>query len=196
MKKILCFGDSNTYGFNPVNGKRYDKNIRWSGVLANLLADVEVVEAGANNRIMADETKEILKSYLNNEQYDIVIFALGINNIQKIYNPSLKEFEIELCNFIKMIKEYAPKIILMSPAKLNLQGINSNFFKQLFNEISVEKSYKLAPIYKDAAHKFDCVFFDLNDIVEVSQIDGLHFDPPEHLKIAQNLLPVINKIIF
>ena len=28
MKKILCFGDSNTYGFIPSSGKRYDENSR------------------------------------------------------------------------------------------------------------------------------------------------------------------------
>ena len=36
---ILCFGDSNTFGYNPTNGLRYDKNTRWTGVLQNLLGD-------------------------------------------------------------------------------------------------------------------------------------------------------------
>ena len=36
MKKVLCFGDSNTFGFIQESGKRYDKNTRWSGILAQL----------------------------------------------------------------------------------------------------------------------------------------------------------------
>ena len=33
MTTILCYGDSNTYGYNPVNGLRYPKDVRWTGCL-------------------------------------------------------------------------------------------------------------------------------------------------------------------
>ena len=49
MKKILCYGDSNTYGFIPTNCARYSKDERWSGILSNLLApDFEILEEGLN----------------------------------------------------------------------------------------------------------------------------------------------------
>ena len=48
MKNILCFGDSNTFGFNPENGSRYDKNTRWTGILQFLCKDnfhiIEITE--------------------------------------------------------------------------------------------------------------------------------------------------------
>jgi len=45
MKNILCYGDSNTYGYNPENGQRYDYNIRWTGILQNLLGlEYRVIE--------------------------------------------------------------------------------------------------------------------------------------------------------
>ena len=51
MKKILCFGDSNTFGFNPENGKRFDEKTRWTGILKSKLKDLYIVqEAGCNNR--------------------------------------------------------------------------------------------------------------------------------------------------
>ena len=31
MKRILCFGDSNTWGFAPKDGYRFDENTRWTG---------------------------------------------------------------------------------------------------------------------------------------------------------------------
>ncbi len=37
MKNILCFGDSNTYGYNPENGGRYDDASRWTGILQDIL---------------------------------------------------------------------------------------------------------------------------------------------------------------
>ena len=38
MRRILCFGDSNTYGYDP-RGGRYDENTRWTKRLDALLGD-------------------------------------------------------------------------------------------------------------------------------------------------------------
>lgn len=51
MKKILCYGDSNTFGYVPEDGSRYPKNIRWTGILGEYLGkDFEIIEQGMNNR--------------------------------------------------------------------------------------------------------------------------------------------------
>ena len=39
MKEILCFGDSNTYGLIPGTTRRYDRETRWTGILAEKLYD-------------------------------------------------------------------------------------------------------------------------------------------------------------
>ena len=39
MKSVVCFGDSNTYGHNPVNGERLPESVRWPCLLQNLLGD-------------------------------------------------------------------------------------------------------------------------------------------------------------
>ena len=52
MKRIVCFGDSNTYGFIPGKGNRYDEHTRWTGRLSELLAPkgYTVIEQGKNGR--------------------------------------------------------------------------------------------------------------------------------------------------
>jgi len=51
MKTILCYGDSNTYGYNPADGSRFDHHTRWPGVLRDRLgAEFWVVEEGCNGR--------------------------------------------------------------------------------------------------------------------------------------------------
>ena len=86
MKRILCFGDSNTFGFNPENGLRYSKDVRWTGVLQTLLGnEYEIIEAGCNNRTCFRNNPEgkkftgsqILPEYLK-EKFDIVILALAV----------------------------------------------------------------------------------------------------------------------
>ena len=44
-KRILCIGDSNTWGYIPGSGERYEKNVRWTGKLAQMLGEnYEVIE--------------------------------------------------------------------------------------------------------------------------------------------------------
>ena len=50
--KIVCYGDSNTWGYNPAeNGSRYDDDIRWTQRLQNKLGnDFQVIEEGFSGR--------------------------------------------------------------------------------------------------------------------------------------------------
>lgn len=51
MKKIVCYGDSNTFGYNPKDGSRYNENTRWASVLQNILGnEYEVINEGMCNR--------------------------------------------------------------------------------------------------------------------------------------------------
>ena len=53
-KRILCIGDSNTWGYIPGSGERYEKNVRWTGKLAQMLGEnYEVIEEGMNGRTTA-----------------------------------------------------------------------------------------------------------------------------------------------
>ena len=62
MTTILCYGDSNTYGYNPVNGLRYPKEVRWTGVLQKMLGEeYAVIEEGCNGRTTVFESKFIEK---------------------------------------------------------------------------------------------------------------------------------------
>lgn len=36
-KRILCIGDSNTWGYIPGSGERYEKNVRWTESLHRCL---------------------------------------------------------------------------------------------------------------------------------------------------------------
>ena len=52
-KRILCYGDSNTWGYKPVTGERYDEDERFTGVLARELGeDYRVVEEGLVGRYL------------------------------------------------------------------------------------------------------------------------------------------------
>ena len=92
MKRILCYGDSNTWGFIPGTGERYPADVRWPGVLAALLGrGVHVVENGINGRTTAIDDpgypcrngKEGLGyALLAEKPFDLVILMLGTNDLK------------------------------------------------------------------------------------------------------------------
>ena len=194
MKKVLCFGDSNTFGFIPESGKRYDKNTRWSGILAKLAAEkVEIIEAGCNNRTAFSDNPagfeqtgyKVLPTLLN-KNLDCVILAIGVNDLQFFYNPTLEEIENGMRRLVDIVREQCPKaeIILVSPARLT-DNIFNGYFRAMFDKRSIEKSLHLAKIYEEIAAEKDCSFIDWDKIVKVSPKDGLHLEPDAHKKIAE-----------
>ena len=53
MKRtIFCYGDSNTYGYDPQSplGGRYPPQVRWPDQLALLQPDRQIVNFGENGR--------------------------------------------------------------------------------------------------------------------------------------------------
>lgn len=197
MKKALCFGDSNTFGFNPKNGKRFDKNVRWTGVLQNLCFEkFQIIEQGCNNRTAFSDNpagkiftgNKVLPEILK-DNFEYVILSVGINDLQNQYDVSEKDIEQGITNLVEIIQFYLPnaKIILISPAELSENVLRSPVFSTLFDEKSIKKSKSLAKIYKQIAEKTKIDFIDLNKIATPSSVDGLHFEEEEHKKIAAEI---------
>lgn len=196
MKKILCFGDSNTFGFNPLDGSRYLENERWGGILKEKLKEKYlVIEQGCNNRSAVFDNNSIettgykaIKKYLTKD-IDIIILQIGINDMQFLYDYDLEEFKKRFKDFIGLIRKLNEKlrIILLCPNEID-ECILKSGFNLMFNETSIEKSKCLIKIYDFISQEFNCDLLDLNSIVETSKIDGLHYDIENHQKIANALL--------
>ncbi len=203
MNKVLCFGDSNTFGFNPKNGSRFDKSIRWTGILQRLCENkFHIIEAGCNNRTAFSDNPagKMLSGYkilpeLLQKDLSIVILAIGINDLQFQYNVTVNDIKNGITNLIKIIQNNNPntKIILVSPNELTENVLKSPIFSTLFDESSIEKSKILPLRYAQIAKENNCDFIDLNTFVTPSEIDGLHFEQKEHKRIAQEIFNHLNK---
>ncbi len=197
MDRILCFGDSNTFGFNPKDGSRYNINERWSGILKeNVKKSYELIEAGCNNRTgfynnpSGNEQSglKVFPDYLKKYNPDIIILAIGINDLQFQYNSSNQDIEAGLEKYLNLIND--KKFILLIPSIIE-KNILKSFFAQMFDDTSIEKSKELHIIYKTFAIKNNITYIDLNQIVKPSSIDGLHYDIEMHKIIAQSILKVL-----
>lgn len=187
----------------PENGKRYPKNVRWSGILGEIAGEnYQIIEAGCNNRTAFSTNPcgkfmsgSLILTELLDPDFDIIILAVGINDLQFIYNVGRQDFEKGLECLVDIVKEGVPQasIILLSPPVIG-ESILKSPFASLFDKSSIEKSYFLKEIYEKVARKNNCKFLDLNEFVTPSDIDGLHFTPESHKKIAEKVYSLICSI--
>ena len=205
MKKILCYGDSNTYGFNPETGGRYDKTTRWSGILSDLLKEnYEIIEAGMNNRTgffknpegLKQSGGEYLSIYLqNHKDIDICILNLGTNDAQIFYPLDNETTRKGLQNLASEIKNTNPqtKIIIIPPVKITQDLLHSGF-AVIFDKNSIEKIQNIFPVFEEFAKTHNYYYFDFNTFTSPSQIDGIHYTKESHKIIAAKLAEFISKI--
>ena len=196
MKKIICYGDSNTFGYNPSDGTQYDENTRWTSVLQNKLGtEYEVINEGMCDRtgfvnnpkgFMFSAPKHFPKLISKSEDIDLLVLWLGTNDLQFQYDISMGAIEKGLENLIKLAKEKVKNIIIIPPVILSEKVLEGPFNFQ-FDNVSVVKSRKIGRIFRQIDNIYQCGYFDVNKITTPSDIDGLHYDENSHKLIGEKL---------
>ena len=99
MKHILCYGDSNTWGYRPDKpGCRFDEEVRWVGRLRRIMGpEYDFIEEGLNGRTTAFDDPicpgrnglETLEAILLSHcPLDLVIIMLGVNDYKDYIHSS------------------------------------------------------------------------------------------------------------
>ena len=202
MKKFLCYGDSNTFGYNAKDGSRYNQQERWSGILkTKLQGKFEIIEEGCTNRTgFVDNPESFEKSGLRHfpelmktiDSVDVLIIALGTNDLQKYFDVTEEDIYRGFKSYISVLKKYNnnAKIIIIPPVLLNKDVLNGTFAFQ-YERNAIEKSAEFIDTCKNFAAQNDCDFFDFNEFAKPDSIDGLHYNTNSHSIIAQKLLEFI-----
>lgn len=130
-KRILCYGDSNTWGYVPVTGERYDEDVRFTGVLAGELGrDYRVVEEGLVGRttVFSDRMEpercgieHLLPFILSQLPVDWMVIMLGTNDTKTHFHVNAKEIGYGMeeliikAQHILRIRGSKAKILLVAP---------------------------------------------------------------------------------
>lgn len=202
--RILCYGDSNTRGSDPESDDRYPANVRWTGVLQNLLGNsYEIIEEGLGGR--TTNISEPEKPWKNGKTYlrpclethnpiDVLIITLGTNDVKNIYNKTAEEIAGGLEELILLTQKWAkdtesklPEFVIVSPVP-----VDETKWKEDDKFIgSTQKSKLLGPLYEELAKKYNYDFVDLGQYIIVDPADGVHLSAESHKKIAEVLFEKI-----
>ena len=203
MRTILCFGDSNTYGYRPDTGERYAEDTRWTGILREKLKDrkIEVIEEGLVGRttVFEDSIRPGRKGidYLvplleTHAPVDQLVLMLGTNDCKSIYKASPEVIGLGIERLIKGARAFNPKleILLISPIYLG-DDVWKEEYDPEFDQESVQTSKKLKDIYKKMAKKYDCQFLAASDVAAPSIVDQEHLNEEGHRALANAVLQKI-----
>jgi len=213
MKNILCFGDSNTWGYDPSTQTRFPKNIRWTGVLQKLLgSNFNVVEEGLNGRTTnVDEREEHGLGYFRanrsamdllsvtietNSPIDLIIVMLGTNDLKTNFNQSSELIAQNMKSVCELIikNEYflSKSIILVAPTHINEKS--PNLLDSFIGTTKISQSF--SSTYKKISDDLNLQFLDASKYVETNEIDGLHWDEYQHANFAKAVFEKINSLSF
>ena len=203
MKRILCYGDSNTFGFDPEdNANRFDEGTRWTCLLAKELGvGYRVMEEGLNGRTISSEgytkyrkgNEYLLPCIDSHAPLDLIVVMLGTNELN--FELSAKEIaemlEREIVRPIRKHRyEYGerPKILVVVPAAVS--ECERDFL--LCDGICV-KSKGLAVEFEDVSKRNDCFFLSAVDLAVGS--DGVHLTKDSHRELASRLTKTVKEIL-
>jgi lysophospholipase L1-like esterase len=199
---ILCFGDSNTWGYEASTQERLGRWDRWPGVLQRELGDdVHVIEEGQNGRTTVFDVPfeadrngltHLPVSLQTHRPLDVVIIDLGTNdlflpgvNAYHTAHGAMKLAEVVRASDAGPTNTAPPVLVLVPPPFAALPEWDMNE-----SPGAARESERLSQAYIDAAA--ECArwdgsvvsLLDLRDHVTSSTIDGIHFEATDHRAIG------------
>jgi lysophospholipase L1-like esterase len=207
MKTIVCYGDSNTWGHNPVTQDRFPIEQRWTGVLAQELgAGYRIVEEGLGGRttIWDDPIEEWRngKTYLlpclwSHKPIDLVTIMLGTNDLKERFSVSAYDIAAGAGVIVDLTLRSgagpnggAPHVLLMAPPIV----ARLTDYAEMFEDAQA-KSMKFAEHYQRVAKNYGCHFLDTSKIIVSSDLDGIHFEASEHRKLGMAVAARVREIL-
>ena len=212
MKTVLCFGDSNTWGYDPDASfgspfpLRHPHDVRWTGVLARELgADWRVIEEGQNGRTTVFEDPhtpcrkglDYLPAALESHKpLDVVVLMLGTNDLKAIFSAPASQIAEGAGVLAKIIlgsdagpatvaslSPRPPKLLLVAPAAVGSFALLPDLDEKFAG--AEAKTRRFPMLYRRLAELLGCGFLNAQEHAQPSRMDGLHFDAASHLALGR-----------
>lgn len=198
----MAFGDSLTWGTDPVAGGRHRYEDRWPTVLeAGLGQGCRMIAEGLGGRTTAfdDPTaaferngaKALPMLLASHSPLDLVVIMLGANDLKAFISPTHHGAVAGMTRLVEIIRTFpyswgmnAPQVMLVAPphfcARANGEGPPSGRV--------IAESQRLGEAYRMLAEAKGCGFFDAAGVARASDMDGVHLDAANTRAIGAALI--------
>jgi lysophospholipase L1-like esterase len=212
MKTILAFGDSLTFGANPIaGGARHSFEDRWPAALESALGGkVRVIAEGLGGRTTVHDDwwdtadrngARILPTLLaSHSPLDLVIIMLGTNDLKPFHGRTAQEAANGVRRLVQIVRGHyskpgdtPPKIILVAPP--HLCETDHPEMMLHFGPDAIAQSKLFAQWYRLRADEYGVGFFDAATVAEADPADGVHLDAANTRKIGEGLAPLVKSTL-
>ena len=176
MRTIWCFGDSNTYGYDPCDFFGGCYSAPWPELLAEKTG-FEVINDGWNGRMIPRRQYELQLFRKKAERYgaDVLIVMLGGNDLL----VGVKAQEVAVRMEALLSGCIVPVIFLVSPPmKLGAWVPDDRF---------VQESREMARQYAALAERLDLKYVNAGEWNLDLAYDGVHFSEEDHRRFADRM---------
>ncbi|MBO0811424.1 MAG: SGNH/GDSL hydrolase family protein [Microlunatus sp.] len=214
VTRIMCFGDSLTWGWIPVEGAapstRYGPAERWTGILAAELGDgFDIVEEGLSARAAGgdptdarlDAARYLPSALASHFPLDLVIMMLGTNDTKSYLHRDTHDIAAALSVLAGQVHTSAggvgtaypaPQLLLVSPPPLSDHP--DPWFAEIFAG-GRAKSLEFPRIYAALAAFTGSHFFDAGTVISTDGIDGVHFTADNNRDLGTALAVKVREIV-
>ncbi|UEM24746.1 SGNH/GDSL hydrolase family protein (plasmid) [Skermanella mucosa] len=218
-KRIMVYGDSNTWGYVPVESgptTRYPEDVRWPGVLrAALGPGYEVIDEGLSARTtdLPDPTlPQISGAGLDGSAYlpaaiashlplDLVVIMLGTNDLKKMFNRSPLRIALGVGKLADIVNQSkggvgtsypAPRVLILCPPPLGTVAPPERAERFAGG---IEKSKALPAYYEAVAEAAGAGFLDVGTLTATDGVDGIHLTAAAHRAIGNGVADKVRTIL-
>ena len=172
--KVICFGDSNTYGYDSRDyfGGRYNADCRWVDILA-AKTGWTVLNMGQNGREIPTAAPAV------SADTDLLIIMLGTNDLLQGRSPEQAAERLE--RFLATVPLDRSKILLIAPPPMALG-------EWVLSRQLIDDSHTFARLCQALAERMDIRFADAGNWDIPLAYDGVHFTEQGHIIFAARLL--------
>jgi lysophospholipase L1-like esterase len=198
MKTVMCFGDSITWGQDPMTRNRLPYEQRWPGILQlALAARVRVIEEALCDRTTVLDSpyvedrngKAMLGPLLESHApVDLLIIMLGTNDLQRHFGRSAGDVALGVATLVDLAHRSgcgparnAPQVMVIAPQRFGALPP----MERLYFAGKVDEAEALAEALRTVAETEGCHFLDASSVVRASAVDGVHLDVDSHRKLAE-----------
>ena len=185
--RMLCYGDSNTYGYDPRGffGGRYPKESRWVDILMQRTG-WEIRNEGQNGREIPSRPFQYQRAgeLLTQSAPDVFAIMLGTNDLLRGYSA------VETCSrmeaFLRYLQPKCGRLLLIAPPPMK-RG------EWVTEESLIAESVKLAESYQALSQKLGIAFVNAGQWNVPLTFDGVHFTEAGHRAFAEGLYAYLTK---
>lgn len=198
LKQILCFGDSNTYGYDPADydSFTYPEEERWIFIAGKILGDgYKLINEGLNGRMIPE--MRYYSEYVDGVAHslktgDVFVIMLGTNDLLMRSRPDasvpLKKMKMFLEHMMPIARENLFSVLVIAPVPIGKSlDADGEYYEQ---------NLKMNEGFKELAKECGAFFADAGNWQVELAFDHVHFSSKGHRVFAECFADYLKSSLF